>query len=125
MQAFDDDRQPMSIAADPIEVLLRDDAGEHASVYIDDAGFTASVMEALPPPIAAVPAWRRPAVALMWGVACFGTALALPQVAIDVGREAFSLLAAQRVSLPHVGMTLALLLGAGTFSAAAYALRQD
>ena len=53
-----------------------------------------------------------------------GAALALPQVAIDVGREAFSLLAAQRVSLPHIGMALALL-GVGTWSAAAYALRQD
>jgi hypothetical protein len=124
MQSFDDDRESMRPGSDPIESLLRHDASEHAAAYIDDAGFTAKVMAALPPEIAPVPAWRKPAVALMWGVACVGAALALPQVAIDVGREAFSLLAAQRVSLPHVGMALALL-GVGTFSAAAYALRQD
>ena len=124
MQPFDDNREATSIVADPIESLLRHDAGEHAAAYIDDAGFTAKVMAALPPEISPVPAWRKPAVVVMWAVACAAAALALPQVAIDVGREAFSLLAAQRVSLPHVGMALALL-GLGTFGAAAYALRQD
>ena len=109
---------------DWIEVALRNDAAEHASDYLDDSGFTAKVMTSLPPPAASVPAWRKPAVAVMWGVAAVGTCVALPQVAIDVGREAFGLLATHPVSIPQIGVALALI-GFATWSAAAYALRND
>ena len=109
---------------DWLEVALRSDAVEHAGAYIDDAGFTAKLMASLPSPIQSLPAWRKPAVVLMWGVAAAGACVALPKVAIDVGREAFGLLAAHPVSIPQIGVALALL-GFATWSAAAYALRND
>lgn len=109
---------------DWLDAALRDDAAEHASAYVADGGFTAKVIAALPPDIASAPAWRKPAVAVIWSAAAVGASVALPQVAIDVAREAFSLLAAHRVSLPQIGMALALL-GFATWSAAAYALRND
>jgi hypothetical protein len=109
---------------DWLEAALRADADSHAHAYIDDAGFSAKVMTALPPAIEPVPAWRKPVVAVIWGVAAAGAALAVPQVAIDVGREAFALLVAQRLSVPMIGVALAAL-GFGTWSAAAYALRHE
>ena len=109
---------------DWLEAALRVDADSHAHAYIDDAGFTAKVMNALPPAMEPVPRWRKPVVVAMWGVAAAGACVAMPQFAIDVGREAFALLVAQRVSIPTIGVALAVL-GFGTWSAAAYALRND
>ena len=111
-------------ADDWLEAALRSDAAAHADAYIDDAGFTARVMSELPPAIEPVPAWRKPVVTAIWAVAAAGACVAAPQVAIDVGREAFALLAAQRFSIPAIVMTLAVL-GFGTWSAAAYALRDE
>ena len=107
-----------------LEAALRADADSHAHACIDDAGFTAKVMAALPPALEPVPAWRKPVVVAIWGVAAAGACLALPQFAIDVGREAFTLLVAQRLSIPTIGVALAVL-GFGTWSAAAYALRHE
>jgi hypothetical protein len=45
-------------------------------------------------------------------------------VVVDVGREAFRLLATQPVSLPQVGVMLAAL-GLGTWAAAAWTLQRD
>jgi hypothetical protein len=109
---------------DWLDAALRSDAAAHANAYIDDAGFTAKVIAALPPAIEPVPAWRKPAVAAIWAVAAAGACIAAPQFAIDVGREAFALLAGQRLSVPAIGVTLAVL-GFGTWSAAAYALRNE
>ena len=119
---LDSDAPPMT--PDWIERVLRDDANEHAATYLNDEGFTARVMDSLPAPLAAAPRWRKPAVVSMWAAAATGAALALPGIAIDVGREAFRLLAAQPVSLPQIGVALALF-GLATWSAAAYALRSD
>jgi hypothetical protein len=106
---------------DWLDGLLEADAREERSAYIADAGFTARVMHALPVP-PALPAWRKPAVVALWGVALAGIALALPGAALDVAREAYRLLGAQPVSLS--GMVGALLLaGTLTWSGAAYALR--
>ena len=109
---------------DWLEAALRADADSHGQAYIDDAGFTAKVMTALPPAMEPVPAWRKPVVVAIWGVAAAGACLAVPQFAIDVGREAFALLVAQRLSVPTIGVALAVL-GFGTWSAAAYALRHE
>ena len=119
----------MKVESDPatpdwLEVALRNDAVEHAGAYLDDDGFTAKLMASLPSPVQSMPAWRKPAVVLMWGVAAVGACVALPQVAIDVGRGAYGLLAAHPVSIPQIGVALALL-GFATWSAAAYALRND
>lgn len=111
-------------SGDWLEDALRHEAAEHAGAYLDDHGFTARVMAALPETVSWVPAWRRPAVATMWGLAVAGASVALPQAAIDVGREAFSLLVAHPVSIPQIAVAL-VLLGLATSSAAAYALRND
>jgi hypothetical protein len=108
---------------DWLDAALAADAREHGSSYLDDQGFTARVMAALPAPIA-VPRWRTPALVALWGAAAIGTATALPGVALDVGREAFRLLAAQPVSLPQIAGLLAAI-GVVTWSAAAWALRSD
>lgn len=114
----------MDLRPDPIEEALRAEAREFAAGYIADDGFTARVVAALPPPVEATPYWRRPAIAVMWGVAAAGAALALPGLAVDVGREAFRLLATQPISLPQIAATLAAL-GLASWAAAAYALRGD
>jgi hypothetical protein len=108
---------------DWIESVLREDAKEHAASYVHDEGFTARVMDTLPAPVAA-PRWRKPALVTMWAAAAAGAAIALPEVAIGVGREAFRLFAAQPVSLPQIGAAL-VLLGLASWSAAAYALRSE
>ncbi|MDH4182270.1 MAG: hypothetical protein OEV46_09670 [Betaproteobacteria bacterium] len=111
-------------ADDWLEQALRSDAREHRDGYVDDAGFTARVMAALPAAMEIVPRWRRPAVAAIWAAAAAGMAVALPGVALDIGREAYRLLAAQPLSLAQVGVTLAVL-GIGTWAAAAWTLQRD
>ena len=106
---------------DWLDGLLSADAREGRSSYIADQGFTARVMDSLPVPLA-LPAWRRPAVVALWGIAAAGISLAVPGTALDVAREAYRLLGAHPVSLS--GMAGAILFaGALSWSAAAYALR--
>jgi hypothetical protein len=108
---------------DWLDGILDADAREARSAYIADDGFTARVMNALPSGLT-LPAWRRPAVVALWGIAIAGVSLALPGVVVDVAREVYRLLGAQPVSLS--GMAGALLCaGALTWSAAAYALRSS
>ena len=110
--------------ADWLESALRADARDHADAYVLDDGFTARVMSALPPAEHALPAWRKPAVVVMWIAAAAGAAVSLPGAAIDVGREAFALLAAHPVSVQHIVAALGVM-ALGTWTAAAYALRSD
>jgi hypothetical protein len=108
--------------ADWIDRVLAADAHDHAAGYLDDGGFTARVMVALPAPIAA-PAWRRPAVAALWGVAAVGLAFALPGAAVDVAREAFRLFSAKPFTLSEIAAVLAVA-GLGTWSTAYVAWRR-
>ena len=108
---------------DWLDGLLRTDARAHASDYIDDAGFTARVASSLPAP-AQVPAWRKPAVAAMWGLAGAAAIVSFPQAAVGVGREAFILLATQPITLPQIGAGV-VAVGVAMWAAAAYALRSD
>jgi len=89
--------------------------------YIADDGFTARVMSALPAPVA-LPKWRKPAVAAVWGVAAVGLAVAAPGAMVDVGREAYRLLATVPVSIAGLA-TAMLAVVAATGAAAAYTLR--
>ena len=70
---------------DWLDALLVQDALE--SPYIDDAGFTTTLMQRLPSP-AALPAWRKPIVMLLWLVAGVLVAVMLPQAIQDLAREA-------------------------------------
>ena len=116
--------RPDGSPVDWLDAALVADGRDHDASYLDDAGFTARVMTALPPPPDPVPGWRRPAQIVLWGAAALGMATALPGVVLDVGREAFRLLAAQPVSLPQIAATL-LAAGVATWGAAAWALRND
>jgi hypothetical protein len=107
-----------------IDEVLKADARRQADDYILDDGFTARVIAELPPAIAPTPQWRKPAVFALWGAAAVGVAVALPDIALGVGREAFRLLAAQPISLPQIGAAV-VAIGIATWSAAAYALRSD
>ena len=116
-----------STAHDPppdwMDRLLLHDADEHTGDYIADEGFTARVMQELPPP-GALPAWRRPAIAALWLIACALLALALPGIAVDVARGAYKLCAARPFSLSTLAFMLAAV-GVATWTAAGMALRSD
>ena len=108
---------------DWLEGLLAADAAEHRAAYVADEGFTARVMAALPAPMLLVPAWRKPALIALWAVAAIALAFAAPGAMLDVGRDAYRLLAAQPVSLSGIGGA-ALAMIALTWAGAAYALRR-
>ena len=76
-------------------------------------------MAALPAP-ATLPAWRKPALSVLWAAAGLGAALALPTAASDVARELFRL-AAHPVSLLEIAAAIAAL-GAISWAGAAYVL---
>ena len=103
-------------AADWLERMLADNAREDADAYILDDGFTARVMNVLPAP-ALPPAWRKPALAALWGAAAVGLAVALPGTAVDIAREAFRLFAAKPFTLYEVGAVLAMA-GVGMWASA-------
>lgn len=110
-------------ADDWLERALAGDASEHRALHVDDAGFTARVMAALPVPLAA-PRWRKPVEWALWGAAGTAIAASLPGLATDVAREMFRILASQPVSLPYVAAAV-LAVGAATFGGAAFVLRRD
>lgn len=121
-----DDRLPPSSSAagdDWLEGLLHADAAATRDAYIADEDFTARVMHAVPGTRApAVPAWRKPAVALLWGAAFGGLALAMPGTLLDAVREGYRLIATQPVSLAGLAGVAVAMLGLSG-AAAAYALR--
>ena len=112
----------MAEPADWLDRVLADDARDHAGGYIDDGGFVANVMRRLPAPIT-LPAWRKPAIAVLWGAAGIGLAFTLPGVVVDVAREAFKLFAAKPFSLSEMAVVLALL-GMGTWTTAIVAWKR-
>ena len=107
--------------ADWLDRLLVEDAAASRD-YIDDAGFTASVMARLPAP-ASLPAWRKPAVTVLWAAVGLGLAFTLPNAAVDVAREAFKLFAAKPFALSEVVAAIALA-GAGLWTTAIVAWRR-
>jgi hypothetical protein len=116
------DPQSRDPAPDWVDRILLRDAESHGD-YIADDGFTARMMQQLPP-ARALPAWRRPAVVALWVIAGALLAVALPEIAIDVARAAYKLFAARPFSLSTVAF-IVVALGAATSTAAAMALRRD
>lgn len=106
-----------------LEGLLTDDAAATRHDYIDDAGFAARVMTALPPPVA-LPRWRKPAVAVMWAAAGVAGAAALPGAVLDLAHEAIRLVATQPVSLSGIAAALGAL-ALATWAGTAFALQRD
>ncbi len=108
---------------DWLDGLLRADGREHRAAYADDNGFTARLMAALPAP-AALPAWRKPALAALWASAGIGIAVALPGAVFDVAHGMLRAILGQPVSFTGIAAAVAAL-GAATWAAAAIALRDD
>ena len=105
---------------DWIDGLLWRDAAE--SDYIADGNFTARVLGQLPA-VRALPAWRRPAITMLWLVAAALAAIALPGFAVDVARATYRVFAALPFSLSSLAFAI-VALGAATWTAAALALRR-
>ena len=110
-------------ADDWLDAALAAGGREHRADYLADDGFTARVTAALPAP-ATAPAWRKPALAVLWAAAGIGGAFALPGAFTELAREFFRIVGGQPVSLPGIAVAVALA-GAATWSAAAYLLHSD
>jgi hypothetical protein len=114
----------MNAAGDDwLEGVLRADATEHAASYLADEGFTARVLERLPRPVA-LPAWRRPVVALLWAVVGIAVVLAVPIWFEDVFRGAAALFFGHRFTLSDLAVILTLF-GGATWSALFFAARAE
>ena len=116
---------PSTPAADDgwLDAALGEDGREHRGEYLADDGFTGRVMAALPAP-ATLPAWRRPALAVLWTGAGVGVAMALPGAFAEVAHEFLRLVGGHPVSMTQIAAgTVAL--GIGSWVAAACALRRD
>ena len=120
----DSPRSRTDAGDDWVDALLRADGREHRADYLDDGGFTARVMAALPASPAALPAWRKPALAALWAVAGIGIAFALPATASDIAHEILRAIFAQRVSATGLGAAFVALV-ASAWTAAALVLRTD
>ena len=108
---------------DWLEQALRADAHDHAAGYVSDDGFTAAVMARLPTPVA-LPAWRRPVIALLWLIAGTVVAAALPDLFDTVFRGLVALIVGQPLTLSHIAVALTAL-GAATWSTILYAMRAE
>ena len=106
---------------DWIDGLLLRDAAE-AAHYIADSGFTVRVLGQLPA-VRALPAWRRPAIMMLWLVAAAIAAIALPGFAVDVARAIYRVFAALPFSLSSLAFAI-VAVGAATWTAAAFAVRR-
>ena len=113
--------------ADWLDDALRAEGEAHRAEYVDDSGFTARVMAALPAPVA-LPAWRRPALTLLWALLGLGIALALPGVVVDVVRDVLRdvmrLVLGQSVSIAGIGAAV-VAMAVATWATAAFVLRED
>ena len=109
--------------ADWLDDMLRDAGREHRADYVADDGFTQRVMAQLPEP-ATLPAWRRPAVVLLWVLGIGALMFSLPGLFEQVFRGAVAMLAGQRLGLPDVAMAL-IVFGAATWGTLVYAVRSD
>ena len=106
-----------------IERALKADASEHAAAYIADDGFTSGVLARLPAP-AVLPAWRRPALAMLWLIAVAAVVVALPDLFYDVFRSLAAIVVGQPLTWSRIAAGL-LLLGATTWGTIVYAMRAE
>ena len=120
---MNDQPLPSPAADDWLDAVLNADAREHRAAYLDDDGFTARLMSALPAPLA-LPAWRKPALAALWAAAGIGIAVALPNAGVNFAHEILRVIVGQQVSIAGIAAGVGAL-GAATWGATALALRED
>ena len=120
---MNDQSLPTPAAADWLDAALRAEGCEHRSAYLDDDGFTARLMAALPAPVR-LPAWRKPALTALWAAAGLGIAAALPNAVANFAHEVLRVFVGQQVSMTGIAAGI-VALGAASWAAAAIALRED
>jgi hypothetical protein len=108
---------------DWLDDMLRDAGREYRADYVADDGFTQRVLAQLPEP-ATLPAWRRPAVALLWVLGVGAVMFAVPGVFEELFRSAMALLVGHRLGLTDIAVAVLLFAGA-TWSTLLYAMRSD
>jgi len=108
---------------DWLDQALRAQGREHRSAYIADDGFTAAVVGRLPPAVT-VPAWRRPAVALLWLCAAVAAVLIVPGVFERAFRAGVAMVVGHRIGVVDIAAMLTLL-AAMSWGAVVYAMRTD
>lgn len=108
---------------DWLEQALQADAHVHAADYIADDGFTAKLLSRLPAP-AALPAWRRPIVVMLWVVAAGAIAALLPELFYTLFRDLVAVMVGQPLTWSHLVAAL-MLLGATLWSTLVYAMRAE
>ncbi|HWZ70104.1 MAG TPA: hypothetical protein VN326_01325 [Casimicrobiaceae bacterium] len=116
--------QPEIDAGDDwLDAMLREAGREHRADYIADDGFSQRVMAQLPEP-ATAPAWRRPAVVLLWVLGAGALMFSLPGLFEQVFRGAVAVLAGHRLGLADVALALLLFSGAAA-GTLVYAARSE
>ena len=117
--------RPLSHPAedDWLDAALLADGREHRAAYLDDNGFTARLMSALPAPIT-LPVWRKPALTALWAAAGIGIAAALPSAVVNFAHEVLRMIVGQPVSMTGIAASV-VALGTATWGATAIALRDD
>lgn len=106
---------------DWLAAALKAAGQEHRAAYIADDGFTARVIAGLPA-APTLPAWRRPAIVLLWLLAGAAALVALPGIFDDAFRGAVALLVRRPLGLGDIAMAL-LLCAAAAWGALVYAAR--
>lgn len=106
---------------DWLDAALKASGQDHRAAYIADDGFTTRVMAGLPA-AATLPAWRRPAIVLLWLLAAAGAIVALPGVFDDAFRGAVALLVRRPLGLGDIAMMLTLC-GAAAWASLVYVAR--
>jgi len=110
-------------AGDWLERALVEDARAFRSDYLDDDGFTARVMQSLPPR-ATLPAWRVLALAALWTTAALGLLPLLPDVGSTLANDVMRFVASYPITLSGIA-TGVVALAAASWLAAAIALRSE
>jgi hypothetical protein len=119
----DQPRSAINAEDDWLDAALRADGEAHRDEYLDDGGFTARIMAALPAPVA-LPAWRRPVLLVLWAARRVGIGVRAAGRRARRHLRRDRLVVGQSVSLS--GMCAALVaIAVATWAAAAFVLRDD
>jgi hypothetical protein len=108
---------------DWLEQALREGGIEHRAAHVADAGFTQRVLTRLPQPVA-LPAWRRPAIALLWLFAATAVLLGVPGLFDDAVRGTMALLVGHRISAADIVALLAVM-ALATWATLLYAMKVE
>ncbi|MGH8798792.1 MAG: hypothetical protein ACREX7_00995 [Casimicrobiaceae bacterium] len=104
---------------DWLDAALEAAGCEHRAAYVADEGFTARVLVRLPI-TPTLPAWRRPAIALLWVLGGAAAMVALPGAFDSAFRGAVALLLARPLGLTDLAVMLAVC-GAAAWGSLLYA----